>query len=184
MLIPIEPTILRTGRWTLRAPSRLDGQYLLETMQDNATRQWNPAGSVVDLDSAATWCESSADWSGGDHATFSILLDQDWVGTVAVHAVDRNDRVAEVGYRVHPAHRGRGGATAAVILATNWALTDLGLSRVSIRHAIANPASCGVAERAGYLLEGLLRQAQLGPDGVRYDEHLHARLTSDPIPML
>ena len=42
-------------------------------------------------------------------------------------------------------------------------------------HAVANPASCKVALRAGFPLEGLLRQSFVYGDGQRYDEHLHAR---------
>ncbi|WP_223884412.1 GNAT family N-acetyltransferase [Micromonospora craniellae] len=43
----------------------------------------------------------------------------------------------------------------------------------------ANPASCRVAERAGYPVEGTLRESHRYGDGRRYDEHLHARLATD-----
>ena len=49
---------------------------------------------------------------------------------------------------------------------------------------MANPASCAVALRAGYPLEGLLRQSFVYGDGQRYDEHLHARLVTDPPPVI
>jgi RimJ/RimL family protein N-acetyltransferase len=39
-----------------------------------------------------------------------------------------------------------------------------------------------VAEKAGFLWEGTLRQAYVYGDGMRYDDHLHARLASDPAP--
>ena len=45
---------------------------------------------------------------------------------------------------------------------------------------MANPGSCRVAERAGYLLEGTLRDSHRYGDGRRYDEHVHGRLTTDP----
>jgi RimJ/RimL family protein N-acetyltransferase len=37
-----------------------------------------------------------------------------------------------------------------------------------------------VAEKAGFPCEGTLRQAYVYGDGMRYDDHLHARLASDP----
>ena len=43
-------------------------------------------------------------------------------------------------------------------------------------HAVANPASCRVAEKAGFRLEGVLAQSHRYGDGVYHDEHLHARL--------
>jgi hypothetical protein len=39
-----------------------------------------------------------------------------------------------------------------------------------------------VALKAGYPVEGTLRQSYIYGDGRRYDEHLHARLASDPEP--
>lgn len=44
-----------------------------------------------------------------------------------------------------------------------------------------NPASCGVARGAGFVVEGLER-AKLEYDGERFDVELHARLRTDPAP--
>jgi RimJ/RimL family protein N-acetyltransferase len=44
---------------------------------------------------------------------------------------------------------------------------------------VANPASCRVAEKAGFRLEGTMRASFRAEDGQRYDEHLHARLATD-----
>ncbi|MEK8106761.1 GNAT family protein [Micromonospora sp. M12] len=67
----------------------------------------------------------------------------------------------------------------AVVRLTEWAFADLGLHRVELCHAVANPASCRVADRAGYPAEGTLRESYRYGDGRRYDEHLHARLATD-----
>jgi RimJ/RimL family protein N-acetyltransferase len=55
----------------------------------------------------------------------------------------------------------------------------LRLHRIELCHAVANPASCRVADRAGYRAEGTLRESYRYGDGRRYDEHLHARLATD-----
>ncbi|MDQ1615779.1 MAG: hypothetical protein QOJ60_1718, partial [Actinomycetota bacterium] len=53
--------------------------------------------------------------------------------------------------------------------------------RVELYHAVANPASCRVAEKVGFRHEGTLRQSYVYGDGTRHDEHLHARLAGDRV---
>ena len=55
----------------------------------------------------------------------------------------------------------------------------LGLHRLSLYHAVDNQASCGVALRAGFQLEGLLRQGYRYGDGNYHDEHVHGLLAAD-----
>ena len=99
--------------------------------------------------------------------------------SVSVHTIDPYQADAEIGYRTAPWARGRGYATEAVTLATAWAFGEFSLIRIELAHAVTNTASCAVASRAGYALEGVLRQSFVYGDGERYDEHLHARLASD-----
>jgi RimJ/RimL family protein N-acetyltransferase len=87
--------------------------------------------------------------------------------------------VAECTYWVLPAARGRGVATGATLAMAHWALHDLGLHRLELQHSTANPASCRVAAKAGFGLEGTRRSAMRHPDGW-HDMHLHARLPGDP----
>jgi [ribosomal protein S5]-alanine N-acetyltransferase len=72
--------------------------------------------------------------------------------------VDPGDRdIAEAGYMVAPAARGRGLATTALRLASRWAVRDVGIARVHLTTHVDNPASQRVAERAGFRREGVLR---------------------------
>ncbi|MGY2127682.1 GNAT family N-acetyltransferase [Blastococcus sp. SYSU DS0617] len=52
---------------------------------------------------------------------------------------------------------------------------DLGLQRLELQHSTRNRASCRVAEKTGFDLEGTKRRAGLHQDGW-HDMHLHARL--------
>ena len=65
--------------------------------------------------------------------------------------------IAEAGYMVGRAARGRGVATAALRLASRWGLRDLGVARVQLTTHLDNAASQRVAERAGFRREGVLR---------------------------
>ena len=62
-----------------------------------------------------------------------------------------------------------------------WGFVDLGLARIRLEHVTRNPASCRVAVKAGFLLEGTLRSAYLDPQGLRQDCHVHGRLATDAV---
>jgi RimJ/RimL family protein N-acetyltransferase len=134
---------------------------------------------VVDVATAADWCRRGADWSSGTHATFSVYVDGSFAGNVSIHNIDTDHGTADIGYRVMALARGRGVATAAVREATAFAFEWLGLFRVQLLHAVPNVASCRVAAKAGYPLEATLRSAG-SYAGKRLDEHLHAKLRTDP----
>jgi RimJ/RimL family protein N-acetyltransferase len=175
---------LPAGPFVLRPPRESEAADALAMLRDPDTHRWNPAPKVVDLESAADWCRRGADWSDGSHATWSVVdTDERLVGNVSLWALDRDDqRSGFVGYRTVPWARGRGVATQGLAAATAWALGNLGLERLVLPHAVANPASCVIAERCGFTLEGVARAGYRDPDGERWDEHLHARLATDPVP--
>ena len=87
------------------------------------------------------------------------------LGRVALREIRLADGVAECTYWVLPAARGRGVATAATVAVARWAVDELGLHRLLLLHSTANPASCRVAAKAGFALEGNLRSAMRHPDG-------------------
>lgn len=99
-------------------------------------------------------------------------------GRVSLREVDLEDGRGECSYWVLPAARGGGIATRATIGLSRWALGELGLHRLELAHSVANPASCRVAGKAGFRLEGIKRSALLHADGW-HDMHLHARVRGD-----
>ena len=156
-----------------------DAAEVLPALREPAIARWNPAPTVVDLASAQTWLARRADLSGGEHVSLAVTdpASGELLGSVSLHSI--HDGGASIGYwTVEPA-RGRGVASRAVAALTDWGFRELGLHRVELCHAVANPGSCRVAERAGYRLEGTLRDSHRYGDGRRYDEHVHGRLTTD-----
>ena len=65
--------------------------------------------------------------------------------------------IAQTGYWVAPEARGRGVAGKALLLLSRWALATLPLIRLQLFTDVDNPASMRVAERAGFVREGTLR---------------------------
>ena len=184
-MTPIEHVEIAAGRLQLRPPSEDEAADALAMLLDPDVRLWNPGPDRLDLDEARAWCRRGADWSDGGHATFSALhaITGRLLGNVSLHKIDREQQDAEIGYRVAPWARRQGVATAGVAAVSGWAFAALGLVRIEARHAVLNVGSCRVAEKAGYPWEGTLRQAFVYADGLRYDEHLHARLACDPTPV-
>lgn len=152
--------------------------------QDTAIRMWNPLTSVTDEETARAWCLR---WSGWDGSTSPVwgVFDADaarLLGTISLFDIDMRNTSAEIGYRVAPWARGKGVATAALQSVADWAFGTLGLTRLQLLHGLENAASCRVAQKSGFRLEGVLRSSYRYGDEELHDEHLHARLSSDPTP--
>ena len=155
---------------------------VLEIAADPATRQWSGSlRHVHTLEAARVWMadrtsEGRLDWAVRDPATGAL------VGRTGLFRFRDGPSTAELGYGVHPAHRRRGVAVAAVATAVGYATEELGLHRVELVHAVGNLASCAVATRSGFAYEGTERSSLDHDDGPPHDMHRHARLATDPPP--
>lgn len=85
----------------------------------------------------------------------------DVVGSIGAMWNESGD-VAEIGYWTRADARGRGTTTRALRLVTAWAL-EHGAERVQLRADVENVASRRVAEKVGFLAEGVLRAAYWNP---------------------
>ncbi|GAA4233071.1 hypothetical protein GCM10022254_34620 [Actinomadura meridiana] len=104
----------------------------------------------------------------------------DLVGTIGLFKVSWEHGTSEVGYGMRPGARGRGYATEALSLVSDWALNGCGIHRVELRAMVTNGASIRVAEKAGYVREGVARGAERDSDGVNQDMIVFSRLVTDP----
>ena len=104
-----------------------------------------------------------------------------FVGMGLVPVLDRSTAEAELGYSVVPEARGRGVATAILRALTRWAFDEAGIRRAALVIDLDNPASARVAERAGYVREGVMRSVHQKGER-RVDAGLWSRLPSDPEP--
>jgi RimJ/RimL family protein N-acetyltransferase len=173
VLVPVEAQGL-----LLRGFEPTDAPDLLAAFADEDIARWNP-GPEGD-EAAAEFVAGRNDWDG-THASWAAAgTSGRLIGSVSLHKIDPDQADAEIGYWIAPWARRRGLGTRAVLAATGFAFAELGLHRVYLYHAVENPGSCGVASAAGFVHEGTLRQSYRYPDGDYHDEHLHARLSSDP----
>jgi RimJ/RimL family protein N-acetyltransferase len=102
-----------------------------------------------------------------------------FVGLALAPTIDREGSEVELGYIVPRAERGRGVATEMLRQLTRWALDEAGALRLVLVIDVENAASERVAERCGYVREGVMRSIHLKQD-VRVDAAIWSRLPSDP----
>jgi RimJ/RimL family protein N-acetyltransferase len=181
----VDPFTLTVDGLVLRPWRPEDAPAVLRALRDPDVAAWNPADQQSpDLAAAEQWVADRADWSPPEHASFAVVVADSAtvVGSVSLFKVDRVNSCADIGYWVMPEARGRGIAATTTAALTRWALTAGRIFRVQLFHAVDNPASCRVATRAGFALEGTLRSSYRYGDGALHDEHLHSRLATDPPP--
>jgi RimJ/RimL family protein N-acetyltransferase len=181
---PDHPVPLTVGRYLLDAASDQDVDAVADAFADPDIALWNPGArrpGSTPRERAALWVADRRAWAP-DHCSW-VVRDPDGllVGQVSIHSLDEEIGSGEVGYWLTPAGRGRGVGAAAVDAASRFAFDVVGLARIELFHAVENMPSCRLAERCGYLVEGTARQSFVYGDGLRHDEHLHARLASDDV---
>ena len=159
------------GAVTLRRWTVGDAPFIASAMSDPAIRRFNgghdrygrpaPTPSVADAEAyiasfalgwqtfAQTGNPAGAGYAiteAGSGALLGCCGVDDWT----------SEDVAQFGYWLAPGARGRGHATRAVILMTEW-LFKVGAARAFVTVVEDNKASAAVARRAGYIYEGTMR---------------------------
>ncbi len=168
---------LATRRLRLRPFTPADQPALLAAMADAESARWLSVPQPYTPQMAGQWCGDLAhqlrisgegialaavlagDGSGDGAGDGAAAAGDGFVGSFTLQRTSWRNLVTEAGYVVAPAMRGRGYATEALAELARWALRDQGFARVELRAAAGNAASHRVAEKAGFVREGLLRGA-------------------------
>ncbi|TDC02689.1 N-acetyltransferase [Nonomuraea longispora] len=169
-----QPVLPASGGVLLRPWERADAPAFLAAYRDDEIRRWHtrrPSGETQVLQWFDTYQQ---DWEREKGGHWAVTRDGGEVlGRIALRGPDFDDGTAGVAYWVLPAARGAGVASRALTTLTAWALEEIGFHRLELDHSTRNAASCRVATKSGYLLEGTKRSAAVHDDG-RHDMHLHA----------
>jgi len=121
-------------------------------------------------------------WSDGAGCPFAVVdaTTGRLLGGMGLRWNDRVNQVGEVGYWARRDVRGRGVTTRALRLAADWALNVAGCERLVLRADTRNVPSQRVAERAGFVREGVERSARYSPrQGRRVDFVVYSLLPDD-----
>ncbi|MGV9351552.1 GNAT family N-acetyltransferase [Streptomyces spiralis] len=178
-----QPALALPNGMQLRPWRESDARVLVQSCLDPDIQHWNRPGQLT-MDAArekiARW---KLRWQSEEAAIWAIAPTDDDppVGLIGLADLDLHGGSGEFVYWLLPAGRGRGAVVNATVSISQWAFESLGLHRLRITHSVANTASCTVATKAGFALEGTMRSALLHADGW-HDEHLHARIQDDTEP--
>ena len=171
-----QPTLHTGDGLTLRPWLAADAHTVWRAFADPAIQRWH-ARRIDSADEALAWVAQWHDrWRDETDACWAVTGTGGVVlGRGALRNIDLTSGQAACAYWVLPAARGCGVAPRAVGALAGWAFGQVGLHRLEIVHAVVNTASCRVAAKSGFALEGTMRSSMLHDDGW-HDMHLHARL--------
>ncbi|CAM5501001.1 GNAT family N-acetyltransferase [Streptomyces tanashiensis] len=174
-----QPVLPAGGGLLMRPWEPADAPVFLSAYQDEELRRWHTRRPSTGTQVLEWFDAYRQDWEREKGGHWAITRDgTEVLGRIALRGLDFDDGVADVAYWVLPAARGAGVASRALSALSVWALDEIGFHRLELDHSTRNPASCGVAVKCGYALEGTKRSAALHDDG-RHDMHLHARVRGE-----
>ena len=177
------PEVLRTERLRLEAtvPAHAAGLWsAIEASLPELIRfmAWAPSASAANTitftERMAKKREELTDWS------FTIFLGDEVAGNISLMGYEALADLAEVGYWLRSDLCGGGLMTEAGRAVVAFGFEEVGCHRLELRAAESNRASIRVAEKLGFVREGLLRDANRAPDGGRYNMHIFGLLATDP----
>ena len=100
-------------------------------------------------------------------------------GCIDIVRIDEDAKLGEIGYWAAKSAQGKGYMTKAVLLLEKTAF-DNGFNRMEIRNEPQNIKSVNVAKRAGYRLDGVMRQDRWNPYYKKFaDTNVWSKLKSD-----
>jgi ribosomal-protein-serine acetyltransferase len=173
-----EGVLLETERLLLRPFDKDDAEDLLAASRDPEIRRWMPWASTQTTQTAVDWCTTHAHTDPARAMNFAIVAGERFAGSIGIGRTDWTDGRAEVGYWIAPwARRNRYAVEAARGVAA-YAF-EKGMHRIELLAAVGNVASQGVAEKAGFTRESVLREAMLIGSGRRSDAVLFSLLASE-----
>ena len=150
---------LRDGDLVLRPKVPGDAEAIAAACQDPEIQRWTFVPSPytrADADHYIALGEQEAAAGSAVHLIAVDAGDGELLGSFSIMELDREPGYGEIGYWVAAGARGRGIATRAVRLLTDWGRTELGLTRLEILPHKDNDPSKRVAEKAGYRDTGRL----------------------------
>jgi len=169
---------LDEDRW-LRLTEESDVDEIYELIVANRERlaEWMPWAAEATIDSTREYVRSSRRGFADNGGFSSVIVERGAiVGSIGFPDVSRHDRSCEIGYWIGSAAERRGTVTLAVRALLDHAFGAWELNRAVIQAGVGNVRSRAVAERLGFTLEGVRRQAERYPDGHYIDLAVYGQL--------
>ena len=128
------------------------------------------------------WLRSTeSNWKNKKSATYGLFLrdTNEFVGVCSVFDISWSKESAEIGYWLNPEFAKQGFITEAVESVTKE-FFNMGFKRLVIKACPENISSCAVAEKCGFVKEGILRSYDFLPAlNKRVDAVIYAKIKED-----
>ena len=147
---------------SIRPARDQDLEFLVELYADDDVRPFLAAAGTYDREGIAERIAQDPEAGG----LLVVELDGEPAGAMAWELANRRSRIAHVsGLAVQPQHRGRRLADDAARLLQHHLIRERGLHRIELEIYGFNERAQRHAERAGFVREGVKRQAYARGDG-------------------
>jgi len=163
---------------TLRPWSLDDVEAVTKACQDPDVARWTTVPTPYTEADAIAYLRAVTDPALEYQLNFAVVRrdDGEVVGSLTLTIV--KPQVAEVGYWTAAEVRGRGYMPRAVRLLARWAFAELGLPRLQLGTFPGNRSSERVAEKLGFVSEGVLR-SYMDQRGERRDVRMWSLLPGE-----
>lgn len=168
-------------RITLRVPELRDADGLIVACSDPESTRWTAIRPGYDRERALGFInEYAPGWWQRKQGGCWVITDpnDEYAGQIDLRILAGDPELADVGFLTAPHARGRGYMTTALRVVADYGLRELGLKRVEWKAHVGNVGSRTVAERAGFVFEGTLRNG-CTHHGDRVDAWIAAMVPGD-----
>ncbi len=179
------PFLLETERLALRSPTVEDAPALKAAIRESmhSLRPWMFwAQEIPTLERMIENCRhAEQEFVKNSNHRIHIFLKEsnELIGFTGLHRINWKVPSFEIGYWLRQSRTGQGLMTEAVRGLTNYCLEKLAAKRVEIRASSENVKSRKVAERAGFELEGILRNDRRHVNGTLRNTVVYALIPKE-----
>lgn len=176
------PERLESPRLLLRTAMPGDGRLVNDAVVESwdELAPWLPwVHPLPTIEQTETFCRDAWARYRDDEELALLLFTRDsgeFVGAAGLHQIDWSLRQFEVGYWLRSSATGQGLASEATRALADFTLQHLRATRVWLAMDSRNLRSAAVAERAGFLREGTLRNERLDTQGHLRDTTIYSRV--------
>lgn len=181
----MKPITLATDRLELRPFAEADVDAVASACRDPEIARWIPVPDPYEREDAVEFVTgvAAAGWRDDTMYNFGVFTREDGalvgsMGLVRLGELNTPKRQAELGFWTAKEQRGKGYTVEAARAVIGWAFADLGVERLEWVATAGNEGSRAVAEKLGFVLEGLQRGG-IVHRGVRRDAWIGALLPTD-----
>jgi [ribosomal protein S5]-alanine N-acetyltransferase len=160
--------VIETRRLMLRRPLQKDARALLEISQDAAVMQYyglavfqNQAEALDEIQ----WFNQLFARAQGIRWVLTEKGSGDYIGDIGLHHYMQEHARAEIGFKLAKAYWHQGLMSEALRPALSYGFEAMALNRIEAVVDPRNAACLGLLKKAGFKVEGLLREYEHEPAG-------------------